>query len=476
MVHDSKNPENIVTPSPQCISSSFSLSSTTDPCPAMMRVRSGYANPPTSFPASPTPSHRLPCVVFTRNPFFLYSLVLFALLLYWYGTVLFPPPPKNAPPSPFITTFFDLKSALALPPSSSSSPSLRFLGQLPSHLSPLSESDRLIACKGDDDDHCMDSFDPTASFPLSHLAFTYATPGMSGSQVPSLGTRPVCLPLAIVGDSVSGEGDAVVELGPFVGLSSRCLGIGLAKEPSLSPPLHVFDSFSGNRNENAIMKDSFVSRFAEENNIATRNSDGSFSFEWLWRLTASETYYNVHSHVGEISEKTVLGGEPWNNAHVAAVSIDSVKRFGHLSSQMSSLEPIFARGSLAALLDFSRCDLAFLVYGCLRRQMVPVYTSWCTGEHWIFSVVENVVLEDVKQCGRKYKGQPPTEEDGRRISKLLASDIEMLAGMGRDDFRGGLGHLDEEKECLRKHMNKKLLGEGLEEQEFKKSGGWRNIK
>lgn len=104
---------------------------------------------------------------------------------------------------------------------------------------------------------CFDQFhgglEKCTTMPLSHIsvhdARCFGYP-QSGHLVHSLGTETVCLPLLLAGAAVQNVG-IVLELDPFVGMSSCCIGLGLNATSSQNS-LYSFDLFWNEANYKTI--------------------------------------------------------------------------------------------------------------------------------------------------------------------------------------------------------------------------------
>lgn len=270
-------------------------------------------------------------------------------------------------------------------------------------------------------------------------------PEANNGNIHILGSEPVCLPLALAGASLATASDqyqnggkkvAAVELGTYVGFSSRCLGVGL-NSTGMESIYHAFDTFSGSRNHQAIMKSM---KWIEEYNptFAKKTSD---SFVWLWKLLMQDVYPTAEAHKGFIHKDT-MNPTVWGGNDVADLSlliIDSAKTWEMLKTQLaglaSSKEGMLKKGSIFIMMDFLFTPSQIkAVYGCMRPYLFPVYSSFCFGEHFMFVVTEPFSLGEVgvcmanleKQEGKKYV---PSQNVLKRIEEQIDLDVKFLNGL-----------------------------------------------
>ncbi len=202
----------------------------------------------------------------------------------------------------------------------------------------------------------------------------------------------------LAGTTVSETG-AVVELGPFAGLTSKCVALGLKKAGSGSSPggrknaLYSYDTFEDMNNYKALSSytpwiKTRYPEFTEDNN----------DFFPLWKDTVLYEYPTAVGRKGYASAKTlnndVLGGKD-----LEVLMIDSAKTGPQLHIQAGGID--VPAGSVLFTMDIEnlRCQM-LQVYGCLRSGfIVPVYASFGQ-EHWAWVVTKsfNVNLPWFKKC------------------------------------------------------------------------------
>jgi hypothetical protein len=206
-------------------------------------------------------------------------------------------------------------------------------------------------------------------------------------KVPQLGTHPVCLPLILAGKAIQ-ESGIVIEFGPFVGMTSRCIGIGL-NQTGIPHSLYSFDTFSNRNNWAVIQQQSkWVTKFPE--------FDPESDFIWIWKLIVQSVYPTAMPVKGLIS-KEVANTNVWDNKTIAMLSLDSIKDILQWQEQLEGIGVLKA-GSILSLMDFSLTDQPTIVYGCLRDYLIPVYTCWDFWEPWIFIVKKDLSLRLPCKC------------------------------------------------------------------------------
>jgi hypothetical protein len=227
----------------------------------------------------------------------------------------------------------------------------------------------------------------SGSFTVWHLR-RYA---QNKELIYKLGTDAVCLPLILAGASIQDFGVAV-ELGPFLGFTSRCLGLGL-NTTKRAHSFHAFDSFDGKENYNAIShRLPWVKQYNES--FTSQNSN----FVWLWNMAMQDVYPSARAHAGWINAANV-NAQHWNGQPIAFLGIDSVKNWVHWKSQLEGFpSPLLLKGSIFAAMDFLFTDQPHIYYSCLQSYLQPVYSSFCTAEHWIFIVLKDIHQADIQKC------------------------------------------------------------------------------
>ena len=273
---------------------------------------------------------------------------------------------------------------------------------------------------------------PDGSVPVSgrHWRDFFTYP--SGGEILALGTQPACFPLMLAGAAVEDWGVAV-EIGPFVGQSSRCIAMGLnATGDGEGGRYHVFDSFSG-----------FVHTVKSGMRSAGIGDQPLIDdkWEWFWRMSVGDVYPSTLSYQGFAGPATVKP-ETWSGQRVALLSVDSIKDITRHWKQLAGMQPMFLeRGAIIAFLDgFQTKRFSTFLYGCLREYIVPVYSSWCYTspklEHLIVAVVKDIPAEVALQCSKSAgKGVLITsDEDMSRMTTSVLADVD---AMRRFDFRLG---------------------------------------
>jgi hypothetical protein len=249
----------------------------------------------------------------------------------------------------------------------------------------------------------------------------------NGREHSGLGTNMACIPLTLAGFAATQDPkNVVVELGPFLGLSSKCIAVGMRKNGVKDNTLFVYDTFSGLMNFRAIQR--MHPWLKDEHPEYTQQND---NFHFLWEYGVKPTYPKAISRQGFIS-KEALNPEALGHRPVALISIDSAKSNQHLQQQLAGLGPL-TKGSILMMMDFEFVrEHIILFYACLRENYVlPVYLSW-NMEHWMWIVTDDVDLADQVhyQCYNEYK----SNENGRsHVVDLAMRDLLMLSGLTDDD-------------------------------------------
>lgn len=206
-------------------------------------------------------------------------------------------------------------------------------------------------------------------------------------KIPRLGTDPVCLPLILAGQAVQNTG-VIVEFGPFAGMTTRCLGLGL-NQTGVKNAMYSFDTFENENNWRAIRQQAkWV--------VDMPQYDPKKDFIWVWERVVQGVYATAKAIPGFISKETA-NPAVWNNDQIAILSLDSVKDVLHWQDQMEGIKMLKA-GSILALQDFIQTDQPTIVYGCLRDYLMPVFTCWDYWEPWIFVVKKDMSLRLPCKC------------------------------------------------------------------------------
>lgn len=268
----------------------------------------------------------------------------------------------------------------------------------------------------------------------------------------ALATEAVCLPLILAGSALSNHGVAV-ELGTFVGFSSRCLGVGL-NATGLEHRYYGFDTFDGIRNYRKIRdRMRWVKKYNPE---YTEDND---SFFFLWKLVMNDVYPTAKGTAGFIDHislnPSVLGHKP-----ISIVSVDSAKNHRQWMQQMKGILTL-TKGTILILMDFTYVTSAVkAVYGCYRQFLFPVYSSFCRGEHMIFVVTETFHLEEsfqtcLSHLGKDMDGKLPSEIHLERMRRQMEVDARFLDRLFLEDARTEA--VDEQEQCLIDTMQNALV-------------------
>lgn len=326
-----------------------------------------------------------------------------------------------------------------------------------------SEGDRILACRqkkyaacfagqGHDEAH--------AKMPLANMSvYDMRRYAENKEIIANLGTDVACLPLLLAGAAVPTSG-VVVELGPYVGLTTRCLGLGL-NATKQKEKLHVFDTFKGAKNYKAITSSMPWTKW--ENPFFTDKSD---SFLWLWEKAIMDVYPTVKAHAGWITSHTITL-ESLGRQDIAVLVVDSVKSWKIWQEQLGGLGKTFLKeGSIFAAMDFMYTDQPNFVYGCLRDFMQPVYTSWCLGEHWMFVVTKTIPSNEASNCMKRLlkKTSIPERSVLARIEKQVQDDLRHLRNLG-GEFNSH-EYLEQQSECTQEQLLRGKLGSNAQSEKF----------
>jgi hypothetical protein len=223
---------------------------------------------------------------------------------------------------------------------------------------------------------------PTTQMTMQEFLYLTKT-----DTIPRLGTDPVCLPLILAGQAIQ-EAGVVVEFGPFAGMTTRCLGLGL-NQTGAKNAIFSFDTFENEDNWGAIRQQAkWVVNVPEY--------DPKKNFIWVWERVVHGVYPTAKAIPGFISKETAHPAV-WNNDEIAVLSLDSVKGVLHWQDQLEGIRMLKA-GSILALQDFILTDQPTIVYGCLREYLMPVFTCWEFWEPWIFVVKKDMSLQLPCKC------------------------------------------------------------------------------
>lgn len=240
-----------------------------------------------------------------------------------------------------------------------------------------------------------DEITKKAFMPLGSNISVYEMPRYPGSDrlIPALGTLRSCLPLFLAG-SVVGENKMTLELGPFFGLSSKCIVAGMQIKGVRENSFLALDTFQGIQNYMSIKNSKQNAWILEEYPSFTWNNT---SFLFLWEKAVQSIYPTAQGRAGYVMANTLNPGTIGKPTHdIELISIDSAKSVEAMQNQLAGLGPI-KTGTILFLLDFEYVSSQIqLVYGCLRESgfLLPVYTAWKGGEGWAFVVTKDFSFSD----------------------------------------------------------------------------------
>jgi hypothetical protein len=264
---------------------------------------------------------------------------------------------------------------------------------------------------------------------------------MADQFIPNLGTPMACLPLMLAGASVAQHHtrrnlQLVVEMGPYFGLSSKCIATGLQQyadggfeqliQTSLlrkyAPyPIYLaYDTFEGMDNLKSLehrsatqwILDTFFSTSTLINDTTTASTPNT-NFQFLWERAVWPAYPNSRAIAGRMdgtmlytAYEQALFASKSSSGQMYTLSllvIDSAKTAKAWNQQLMAVlgsegARILQPGTILFLMDFEFVSQQVKqVYGCLRPYLLPVYISW-NKEHWAFVVTQEVSLTDQKLC------------------------------------------------------------------------------
>ena len=237
--------------------------------------------------------------------------------------------------------------------------------------------------------------------------------------IPSLGTGPACLPLALAASTLTPNKHVAVELGPFAGMSSKCIAIGLPDDIRL----HAFDTFDGKDNFKAI----WDRLTPEARQLFPDFSIDHSNFVSLWRSFVHEVKHPSLAipHKGWIHKDT-MNFRSLKHQQIGLLSVDSAKSARQLKVHLEGIHKMVV-GTILFLMDFELVDdMVKQIYACLRGRgyLAPVYVSW-NMEHWAF-----VILKPLNVADRSiYEGCYNPEKPGlERAKELMEEDLIYLSG------------------------------------------------
>mmetsp|Transcript_396 Transcript_396/g.501 ORF Transcript_396/g.501 Transcript_396/m.501 type:complete len:522 (+) Transcript_396:84-1649(+) len=249
--------------------------------------------------------------------------------------------------------------------------------------------------------------------------------------MPFLGTHVVCLPLLLAGTTVTETG-VVVELGPFAGLTSKCVGMGLNKartNPPRTNALISYDTFADTANYNAITK---ASPWVKESypDYTPDNDD----FLPIWKDIVQYEYPTALGRKGFASSKT-LSDDILGEKNLEILMIDSAKSAPALHEQTGGIA--FREGTILFLMDIEKLRVQlFQVYGCLRSGFItPIYASLGM-EHWGWIVLKSFHINQpwMKKCYENINNNP-TEANAVILEQAKADMMFVTSGLTGEDER-----------------------------------------
>lgn len=167
--------------------------------------------------------------------------------------------------------------------------------------------------------------------------------------IPTLGTLRSCLPLFLAGAAV-GLDKMTLELGPYFGLSSKCIAAGMKTNGIREKSFIAFDTFSRINNYLSIKNNVQHSWIFQEYPEFNEKSNTSFLF--LWKKGVQPVYPTAEGRAGSISAET-LNVQTIGKAtqDIDLISIDSAKSVKGLQNQLAGMRPLKV-GTILFLLDF----------------------------------------------------------------------------------------------------------------------------
>ena len=162
----------------------------------------------------------------------------------------------------------------------------------------------------------------------------------------NLGTEPACLALLLAGAAV-GDFGVVVELGTYLGLSSKCISLGL-NSTNREGAYFAFDLFGNDEfNYDRITKSmpwtlQIMPDFTKES-----------SYLWLWKNATIDVYPTAKAFEGSI-DSTTLYPKLWKKKPIALLSVDSAKSWAAFRDQTAGIQRpyMLKKGAILILMDF----------------------------------------------------------------------------------------------------------------------------
>lgn len=273
-------------------------------------------------------------------------------------------------------------------------------------------------------------------------------------QIHNLGTEPACLALVLAGAAVGDDFGVVVELGTYLGLSSKCIGLGL-NSTKRQDAYFAFDLF-GNDDYNYDKITKNMPWTLQVKPDFTKES----SYQWLWRNATVDVYPSAQAFEGFINATTVYP-KLWKKQPIALMSVDSAKTWSHFRDQTAGIQRpyMLKKGSILILMDFLTIDtqIKLLYTGCMGQYLQPVYSSYCKGEQWIFVATQSFSLGMVGACMQDYLGneqQEPTEQQYEAMLERAQGHVNFMDNLGSDGLLSTA--LADERKCMMEHLETEL--------------------
>ncbi len=370
-----------------------------------------------------------------------------------------------------VTALTFIESTVLVPPSTAVGQLDQFMEQHPDtagakfvkllrthlHSTPGAENKRMDACNGKVPPnliHCLTGTPPSSDFttnpgisievlaknttmPFTTSLSVYDMPHYPDMDrdIPALGTLRTCLPLYLAGATV-GLDKMAIELGPYFGLSSKCIVAGMKTNGVRENSYIAFDTFQGMINYNSIRKKRQHSWILNANPAF---NEMNTSFLFLWEKAVKAVYPTAEGRAGYISAKTLNPKTIGKTAQeVDLISIDSAKSFKSLQDQLAGLGPLKV-GTILFLLDFEFVGSQVkVVYECLRESgyLLPVYTAWRGRENWAFVVLKELSFSKFQypHC-RNNNNNHNNMNMNITQSYWVEQDVRLLASL-QDDPKG----------------------------------------
>mmetsp|Transcript_34412 Transcript_34412/g.75259 ORF Transcript_34412/g.75259 Transcript_34412/m.75259 type:complete len:388 (-) Transcript_34412:137-1300(-) len=249
------------------------------------------------------------------------------------------------------------------------------------------------------------------------------------TKIPAQARRH-CKSLFLAASALTGDG-VVVEFGPWIGHSSRCLGAGL-NTTGLEQRLYSYDSFNDPINRNKLKGTKYFD-----------NPRSAREFRFIWEETARAVYPSAKAIEGRIER--VFNAREWLLPLVEVFVIDTAKTHEHLLATGPLVWKYLAVGSIICFMDFVKTPQVELVYS----QFVPdgslelAYLDFCASP-WVFVVRKPLPWVRVLQ----YDPQHYTQDQWESWFKVIHEDVDRIASK----FRVADA---ESVECVKGHVQRR---------------------